>query len=82
MRADGLAIHLYKGGWRVYRMAGAVPYDETLPEQDGKDPEECAEGAESLMVFIREGVVQVVRMERGQLEIAGATAPVREADKP
>ena len=34
MKADGLAIHLYKGGWRVYRVAGAVPHDETVQGQD------------------------------------------------
>ena len=58
MKADGLAIHLYKGGWRVLWVAGAVPLDETVQEQDGKDPED---GVESLMVFIREGVIQVVK---------------------
>ncbi len=76
MRANGLVIHLYRGGWRVSRLAGVADYDESLPEQDGKDPEACEEGEESLVFFIREGVLQVVRMERGKFERAGITCPV------
>jgi len=76
VKADGLAIHLYRGGWRVYRLAGAATYDEALPEHDGGEAEECAEGEESLLFFIREGVLQVVKIERGKVAIAGVTAPL------
>ncbi len=77
MSVSGMFIHLYRGGWRVGRFkAGVATYDDTLPEQDGKAPEECAEGEESLLFFIREGVMQSVKLERGKIVIAGVTAPL------
>jgi len=77
VKADGLAIHLYRGGWRVGRFkAGVATYDEALPDQDGKAPEECAEGEESHLFFIREGVMQSVKLERGKIVIPGITAPL------
>jgi len=79
VKADGMFIHLYRGGWRVGRYkAGVATYDDSLPEQDGRDPEDCEEGEESHLFFIREGVMQSVKLERGKIAIAGITCPVIE----
>jgi len=77
VNVSGRFIHLYRGWWRVGRYKeGVATYDDSLPEQDGRDPEDCAEGEESHLFFIREGVMQTVKLERGKIVIAGITAPL------
>ncbi len=77
MDASGFFVHVYRGGWRVGRFkSGVATYDDSLPPQDGKAPEELGEGEESLLYFIREGVMQSVKVERGKTVIAGVTAPL------
>ncbi len=73
MKAAGLAVLLYRGGWRIYRVAEVVDVAEDLPEGDGAPPEE---GEKALLLVVRDGVLSEMRLHRGKLELDVITAPL------
>ncbi len=59
MKARGIIVHLYRGGWSVYRVQGAGAVSDFL--QDGSPVPEGVPGGVLLMV--KEGEVWPVRVE-------------------
>ncbi len=63
MKADGLAIHLYRGGWSVYRVQGAGAVSDFLPEShDGSPAPEGEPGG--VLLIVKEGELRPVMVEK------------------
>ncbi len=73
MKVDDLAVHLYRGGWRVYRLAARVELDAVqvdgglgdLLDGDGDDPGPSPDG---LLLIVRDGVVLPVVAKSDRLQ--------------
>ncbi len=59
MMVRGLLVHLYRGGWAVYRPTTAAPLPDLL--LDGKPPPDDEPGG--ILIMIREGEMWPVKIE-------------------
>jgi len=60
MKARGIIVHLYRGGWSVYRVQGGGPLSDFL--QDGSPVPDAVPGGVLLMV--KEGELWPVMVEK------------------
>lgn len=62
MNVRGLLVHLYRGGWAVYRPTSAAPLPDLL--LDGSPPPDDEPGG--ILIMVKEGEMWPVQVERPQ----------------
>ncbi len=75
LKVDDLAVHLYRGGWRVYRLAARVELDAVqvdgelgdLLDGDGDEPGPSPDG---LLLLVRDGMILPVVAKGDRLRAA------------
>ncbi len=76
-KIGGIAIHLHKGGWKIWKIGPMISWPDGVPMQDGEAPVDG--DPEGVIVIVRAGEIVPVVVLGGPLRLPGVQqGPQRE----